>query len=120
MLENNPPRAPVFCHLLEDLPSMPSASAIDNFLGDLSLTWIFSRPRSGKAMDAAYLANEFKKFGISNYTAGEVEEIVAVCERNRWVKPSVYQGQHNAITRRHKDEMLPILRNHGISFYAYR
>jgi aflatoxin B1 aldehyde reductase len=102
---------------------MPSVSAIDkNSLANLSLTWISSCPRSRKAMNAAYLANEFEKFGTSNYTA-EAEgnrRDVAVCERNRWVKPSVYQGQYNSITRRHEDEVLPILRNHGISFYAYR
>ena len=92
-------------------------------------------------MNKAYKAGHFERFGISNYSAQQVEELVSICEKNGWVKPSVYQvspanpfyvtciisdrvsilqGQYNAISRGNEDDLFPVLRKHGISFYAYR
>ena len=73
-----------------------------------------------RAMDKAYREGKFEKFGVSNYTAEEVEEMVQICEREGLVKPSVYQGRYNAIIRSGEDGLFPTLRKHGISFYAYR
>ena len=36
-----------------------------------------------------------------------------------YIKPSVYQGMYNAITRAVEVELFPCLRRFGISFYAY-
>ena len=38
---------------------------------------------------------------------------------NGWQTPSVYQGMYNAITRDVERELLPALKNLGMSFYAY-
>lgn len=73
-----------------------------------------------EAMNEAYEAGRFKRFGLSNYTAQEVEEIVSICQKNGWVKPSVYQGQYNLIARIPEEELFPVLRKYNISFYAYR
>lgn len=35
----------------------------------------------------------FDKFGISNYMAWEVAQMCGICERNGWIKPTVYQGE---------------------------
>jgi len=72
-----------------------------------------------EAMNAAYQAGKFEKFGLSNATAAEVEHFMQICEKNNWVKPSVYQGLYNAIARRPEEDLLPVLRKHGISFYAW-
>lgn len=50
-----------------------------------------------EAMNQGYKQGVFKKFGLSNYKPEEVEEIVGICEKEGWVKPSVYQGQYNAV-----------------------
>lgn len=50
------------------------------------------------AIDKGHKAGKFDKFGLSNYRPEEVEEIVGLCEKNGWVKPSVYQGQYNAVS----------------------
>lgn len=71
------------------------------------------------AMDAAYKAGKFERFGLSNYSVADVEEIVEICERNNLVKPTVYQGQYNAICRGAEYELLTVLRKHNIAFYAY-
>lgn len=72
-----------------------------------------------KAVNEEHQVGHFKRFGISNYTAKEVEEIVKICEDNKYVKPTVYQGIYNAITRTGEADLLPVLRKHGISYYTY-
>jgi aflatoxin B1 aldehyde reductase len=65
-------------------------------------------------------AGKFKAFGLSNYTAAEVEEILRICDEGGFRKPTVYQGQYNAIVRGGEEELFPLLRKHGIAFYAWR
>ena len=71
------------------------------------------------AMQKAYEAGKFERFGLSNYQVKDVKEIVEICERNNLVKPSVYQGQYNPICRGAEAELFAVLRQHNISFYAY-
>lgn len=71
------------------------------------------------AMNQAYQEGKFKRFGLSNYTADEVEQIVAICKEKGYVAPTVYQGQYNPIVRGGEDSLFPVLRKHGIAFYAY-
>lgn len=73
-----------------------------------------------EAMNAAYKDGKFEKFGLSNFNPAEVDRVVVICEKNGWVKPSVYQGQYNAIARLSEDELVPTLRKHGLAYYAYR
>ncbi|KAL9102124.1 MAG: hypothetical protein Q9163_002685 [Psora crenata] len=72
-----------------------------------------------RAMNAAYQAGKFERFGLSNFTAAEVEEICGICEREGLVKPTAYQCKYSIIARGSEKELFPILRKHGISFYAY-
>ena len=73
-----------------------------------------------KAMNEAFQQGKFKHFGLSNYTAQEVQQILDICERNGYVKPTVFQGHYNAIVRGGEKELFPLLRRHGIAFFAYR
>ncbi|KAF4995352.1 hypothetical protein FDECE_12844 [Fusarium decemcellulare] len=61
----------------------------------------------------------FKRLGISNFLAQEIEEIIQVAKDNGFVVPSVYQGNYSAVARRADDEIFPTLRRHSIPFYAY-
>ncbi|KAF5863269.1 hypothetical protein ETB97_010391 [Aspergillus alliaceus] len=72
-----------------------------------------------RAMDAEYREGRFARFGLSNYRADEVAEILMICEKHGFVKPTVYQGRYNAIIRSGETHLFPLLRRHGISFYAY-
>ncbi|KAK4039723.1 NADP-dependent oxidoreductase domain-containing protein [Parachaetomium inaequale] len=72
-----------------------------------------------EAMDQAYREGKIKKWGISNYTADEVQEFLNICEARGWVKPAVYQGHYNAIVRSNEKQLFPVLRKHGLAFYAY-
>lgn len=89
------------------------------------------------AMDEAFRAGKMKRFGISNFSPAQVEELMEVVQRKGedlylffenlvarltsagYVKPSVLQGQYNLFARKGEEDLLPILREHGIAYYAY-
>ncbi|GAP84429.1 putative aldo keto reductase [Rosellinia necatrix] len=61
----------------------------------------------------------FDKFGISNYVAGEVAQMCEICERQGWIRPTVYEGHYHVLQRGVEDELFPCLHHYGISFYVY-
>lgn len=71
------------------------------------------------AINTLYTQGKIKRFGISNFLAAEVEELVHISKEKGWIAPSVYQGNYSAVARRAETELLPVLRKHGIQFYAY-
>jgi len=70
-------------------------------------------------VDEHHRNGKFKRFGLSNYAAWQVAEIVELCKHNDWVQPTVYQGMYNALTRDVERELLSCLANYNISFYVY-
>jgi aflatoxin B1 aldehyde reductase len=62
---------------------------------------------------------KFRHFGLSNFAAWQVAEVVELCRRHDWMEPEVYQGMYNALTRDVERELFPCLRNYGMRFYAY-
>jgi aflatoxin B1 aldehyde reductase len=74
---------------------------------------------SCRAMNQLHSEGKFDRFGISNFRANEVHQIVDICRKNRWVSPSVYQGVYNPLLRAMEPALLPVLRGYGIAFYAY-
>ena len=73
-----------------------------------------------RAMDSCWREGKFERFGLSNFTAAEVETVCAMCEKRGWVRPRVYQGRYNPITRGAEEELFPVLRRWGMGFWAYR
>jgi len=71
------------------------------------------------AVAEQHAAGRFRRFGLSNYAAWQVAEIVGLCKANGWPRPVVYQGMFNALTRDVERELLPCLAHFGIAFYAY-
>lgn len=63
--------------------------------------------------------NKFRELGISNYSAAQVETILSICEANNFVKPTLYQGMYNVLTRAVEADLFEVLRKHNIRFYAY-
>ncbi|KZL65212.1 aflatoxin B1 aldehyde reductase member 2 [Colletotrichum tofieldiae] len=74
---------------------------------------------TAKAMSDALSQGKFKNYGLSNYSAAEVQRFLDICEKNRYAKPSVYEGHYNAIVRGGEKELFPLLRKHNMSFHAY-
>lgn len=73
-----------------------------------------------EALSQACREGKIKQWGISNFRVDEVLQLIAICDRNGWQRPSAYQGQYNPLVRGAERELIPILREHGIVFSAYR
>ncbi|CAK9043578.1 unnamed protein product [Durusdinium trenchii] len=59
------------------------------------------------------------RYGMSNYSAIEVDRCCTLCKDRGWSMPSVYQGLYNPLNRLAEAELLPVLRKFGVSFVAY-
>ncbi|KAK9242250.1 NADP-dependent oxidoreductase domain-containing protein [Lipomyces tetrasporus] len=59
-----------------------------------------------------------RKFGLSNFTAKQVQEVYDVMSAKGYVLPSVFQGNYNAVARSYDSELIP-LGKIGMKFYAY-
>lgn len=70
-------------------------------------------------VDQAHKAGIFRRFGLSNYAAEDVEKIYNHCKEKGYVVPSVYQGQYNPVARHLETTLFPTLRRLNMSFYAY-
>ncbi|CAE8585823.1 unnamed protein product [Polarella glacialis] len=59
------------------------------------------------------------KYGMSNYSALEVDRCCKLCAERGWTTPSFYQGLYNPLNRLAEEELLPVLRKHAVAFIAY-
>ena len=62
---------------------------------------------------------KFKELGLSNFPAWMVADVWRICEKNGWVKPTVYEGIYNPLTRNAEVELNDCLNRFGMRFYAY-
>ena len=62
---------------------------------------------------------KFKELGLSNFPAWMVADVYYICEKNGWVKPTVYEGIYNPLTRKAETELNACLDRFGMRFYAY-
>ncbi|KAL8649244.1 MAG: hypothetical protein Q9226_005658 [Calogaya cf. arnoldii] len=72
-----------------------------------------------EAVNQFHQEGKFVQLGLSNFTAFEVAEVVMTCKANGWVRPSIYQGMYNAITRSLDAELIPCCRRYGIDVVVY-
>ena len=70
-------------------------------------------------INECHAAGQFERFGLSNFPAWQVVEIAQYCQRQGYVMPTVYQGVYNALNRTAEYELVPVLRNYGISYYTH-
>jgi len=61
----------------------------------------------------------FRRFGLSNYSAEQVQEVYDYCKEQGYVLPTVYQGIYNPVAREYESTLFPTLRKLGMAFYAY-
>ncbi|KAK6404273.1 hypothetical protein LTR81_020855 [Elasticomyces elasticus] len=74
---------------------------------------------SCRAIHELHQEGKIAKFGVSNFSADEVEDIHRICSTNGWLTPSVYQGMYNPLTRTGERTLFPILRKLSMAFYAF-
>lgn len=71
------------------------------------------------ALQEMYEQGKFKKLGLSNFPAWMVADVWHICDKNGFVKPTVYEGIYNPLTRTAETELNEALTYFGMSFYAY-
>lgn len=71
------------------------------------------------AMADLYDQGKFKELGLSNFPAWMVADVWHICDRHGWVKPTVFEGIYNPLTRKAEMELNACLNNYGLRFYAY-
>lgn len=52
-----------------------------------------------EAVNKLHKEGRFVQLGLSNFTAFEVAEVVIMCKERGWVRPTIYQGMYNAISK---------------------
>lgn len=60
------------------------------------------------------------QLGVCRFEPEQLEALLQICRANNYVKPSVYQGEYNVISRGMEQRILPILRTHNMKYYAHR
>ncbi|KAF4548414.1 Oxidoreductase sirO-like protein [Elsinoe fawcettii] len=71
------------------------------------------------AIAGLHAEGAFKSFGLSNFSAQQVQEVYDICKAKNYILPTIYTGSYNAVTRGSEDDLFPTLRRLGISFWAY-
>jgi aryl-alcohol dehydrogenase-like predicted oxidoreductase len=72
-----------------------------------------------KGINEAYKAGYFKRFGLSNFKAADVQRVYDIAKEKGYPLPTVYQGNYSAVARKQETELVPTLRKLGIAFYVY-
>jgi aflatoxin B1 aldehyde reductase len=70
-------------------------------------------------LTAASNSNFYGQFGLSNFMPQDVQKIYDIQAAAKSILPTVFQGNYNAVSRHVEDDLFPVLRKLGISFYAY-
>jgi len=72
-----------------------------------------------EAVNEIHKTGFFKRFGLSNFSAEDVQKVYDIAKEKGYVLPTVYQGNYNAFARKQEEVLFPTLRKLNISFYAY-
>ena len=71
------------------------------------------------AMADLHEKGKFKELGLSNFPAWMVADAWHICDKHGWVKPTVFEGIYNPLTRKAEGELNDCLKRFGMRFYAY-
>lgn len=72
-----------------------------------------------EAMAQLHEQGKFRELGLSNFPAWMVADVWHICDRHGWVKPTVYEGIYNPLTRKAETELNAARLQFGMRFYAY-
>lgn len=71
------------------------------------------------AMADLHRQGKFRELGLSNFPAWMAADVWHLCDKNGWVKPTVYEGMYNPLTRNAERELNACLDRFGMRYYAY-
>lgn len=62
---------------------------------------------------------KYRELGLSNFPAWMVADVWHICDKHGWIKPTVFEGVYNPLTRGAEVELNDCLNHYGLRFYAY-
>lgn len=71
------------------------------------------------AMADLHEQGKYRELGLSNFPAWMVADVWHICDKNGWIKPTVFEGVYNPLTRKAEVELNDCLNHFGLRFYAY-
>lgn len=71
------------------------------------------------AMADLHERGKFRELGLSNFPAWMAADVWHICDSHGWVKPTVFEGIYNPLTRRAEAELNAACDYFGMRFYAY-
>lgn len=71
------------------------------------------------AMADLHDQGRYRELGLSNFPAWMVADVWHICDKHGWVKPTVFEGVYNPLTRKAEIELNDCLNAYGLRFYAY-
>lgn len=66
---------------------------------------------SGLFFDSVRFTLTWQQMGLSNFPSELVAEFISVCEEKGYVKPSIYQGLYNLLSRESEEALFPLLQS---------
>lgn len=72
-----------------------------------------------EAMADLHDQGKYRELGLSNYPAWMVTDVWHICDQHGWVKPTVYEGVYNPLSRKAETELNDCLNHFGMRFYAF-
>lgn len=72
-----------------------------------------------EAMAVLHKQGKYKELGLSNFPAWMAADVWHICDKHDWIKPTVYEGIYNPLTRKAETELNACLNYFGMRFYAY-
>ena len=71
------------------------------------------------AMADLHEQGKYGELGLSNFPAWMVADVWHICDKHGWVKPTVFEGVYNPLSRKAETELNACLNSFGMRFYAY-
>ncbi len=72
-----------------------------------------------EACNDLHIQGKVKELGCSNFPAWMVADIWHICDKKGFMKPTVFEGIYNPLTRKAERELDACLNNFGMRFCAY-
>lgn len=72
-----------------------------------------------EAMEDLHQQGKYRELGLSNFPAWMVAEAWQICDSRGWIKPTVFEGVYNPLSRRAEEELNDCLNHYEMRFYAY-
>ena len=72
-----------------------------------------------EALTGLIESGKVKHYGICNYAAWQIADILAVCQKEGYPKPVITQNVYNLITRAIEPELIPFLDSHPMALTVY-